>query len=219
MLSYQQARELVIARVQSICETPATESEPLSQSLGRVLSEEIRSDRDYPPFDRSIRDGYAIRFADAHLGAHLRCIGELKAGAAPSISVAPATCVQIMTGAPMPDGADAVIMIEHTSRESDDVKLDRSLTPGQHVVRKGSEQSSGKTILQAGTRIGFTEIAAAAQVGAANPRVFRKPRVAILTTGDEIVDFGSTPGPFQIRNSNSASVAAQIAFLGADPLP
>ncbi len=218
MLSYQQARELVIARVQSICETPATESEPLSQSLGRVLSEEIRSDRDYPPFDRSVRDGYAVRSADTHPGAHLRCIGELKAGDAPSVSVAPGTCVQIMTGAAMPDGADAVIMIEHTSREGHDVQVERSLTPGQHVVRKGSEQSSGKTILQTGTRIGFTEIAAAAQVGAANPRVFRKPRVAILTTGDEIVDFAATPGPFQIRNSNSASIAAQTSLLGAEPV-
>src|SRR5882757_555627 len=124
-----------------------------------------------------------------------------------------------MTGVAMPDGSDAVIMVEHTAREGDDVKFDRSLTPGQHVVRKGSEQSCGKTILQAGTRIGFTEIAAAAQVGVANPRVFRKPRVAIVTTGDEIVDFGSAPGPFQIRNSNSASIAAQVLLLGAEPVP
>src|SRR5882762_2325829 len=135
MLSYQQARELVIARVQSISATPAAESVPLSQSLGRVLAGEIRSDRDYPPFDRSIRDGYAIRSADAHLGAHLRCIGELKAGDAPSVSVAPGTCVQIMTGAAIPDGADAVIMVEHTAREGHDVQVERSLTPGQHVVR------------------------------------------------------------------------------------
>jgi len=218
MLSYQQARELVIARVQSISATPAAESVPLSQSLGRVLAGEIRSDRDYPPFDRSVRDGYAVRSADTYPGAHLKCIGELKAGDAPSVSVAPGTCVQIMTGAAMPDGADAVIMIEHTAREGDDVKLDRSLTAGQHVVRKGSEQSSGKTILQTGTRIGFTEIAAAAQVGAAYPSVFRKPRVAILTTGDEIVDFAATPGPFQIRNSNSASIAAQTSLLGAEPV-
>ncbi len=118
MLSYQRARELVISGVQSICETPATESVPLSQSLGRVLAGEIRSDRDYPPFDRSIRDGYAVRSADTQPGAHLRCIGELKAGDAPSMSVAPGTCVQIMTGAAMPDGGDAVIMIEHTSREA-----------------------------------------------------------------------------------------------------
>src|SRR5258708_18203280 len=218
MLSYQRARELVIARVQSILGTPAAESVPLSQSLGRVLSDEICSDRDYPPFDRSIRDGYAVRSTDTHPGAHLRCIGELKAGDAPSVSVAPGTCVQIMTGAAMPDGADAVIMIEHTSRDRDDVQLDRAIAPGQHVVRKGSEQYAGKTILQAGTRIGFTEIAAAAQVGAANPRVFRKPRVAILTTGDEIVDFDSTPDPFQIRHTNSPSIAAQIALLGAEPV-
>src|SRR6266404_9894943 len=217
MIPYQQAREQVISRVQSLYVAPATETVPLSQSLGRVLAGEIRSDRDYPPFDRSVRDGYAVRAVDTNPGAHLRCIGELKAGDAPSVPVAPSTCVQIMTGAAIPDGADAVIMIEHTSRDGDNVQLDRALSPGQHVVRKGSEQIAGKTILQTGTRIGFTEIAAAAQVGAANPRVFRKPRVAILTTGDEIVDFATTPGPFQIRNSNSASIAAQISLLGAEP--
>src|SRR5882762_3681817 len=129
MLSYQQARELVIARVQSISATPAAESVPLSQSLGRVLADEIRSDRDYPPFDRSVRDGYAVRAADTHPGARLKCIGELKAGDTPTVSVAPGTCIQIMTGAAMPDGADAVIMIEHTAREGNNVQVDRALAP------------------------------------------------------------------------------------------
>jgi len=121
-----------------------------------------------------------------------------------------------MTGAPLPDGADAVIMVEHASRKGDTVQLDRAIKPGQHVVRRGTEQASGQTVLFAGTRIGFAELAAAAQVGAANPVVTRKPRLAILSTGDEVVDFASAPGPFQIRNSNSVSLAAQVGLSGGE---
>ncbi|PYU07958.1 MAG: molybdopterin molybdenumtransferase MoeA [Acidobacteria bacterium] len=218
MFSYRQALEAVIGKLQAIARTPATESIPLSEAVFRVLARDILSDRDYPPFDRSIRDGYAVRSADTRPGASLRCIGELKAGDSPSIAVTPGACMQIMTGAALPEGADAVIMIEHTSRERDTVHLDRAVKPGQHVVRRGSEQAAGQTVLSAGTRIGFAEIAAAAQVGAANPVVTRKPRIAILSTGDEVVDFASTPGPFQIRNSNSVSLAAQVGLTGGEPV-
>jgi molybdopterin molybdotransferase len=218
MLTYQQARETVIGRVQAIPRTPATESIPLCEAISRVLAREILSDRDSPPFDRSIRDGYAVRSAETHSGARLKCIGELKAGDSPSMPVTPGACIQIMTGAALPDGADAVIMIEHTSRDDHTVHLDRGVEPGQHVVRNGSEQRAGQTVLSAGTRIGFAEIAAAAQVGAANPVVTHKPRIAILSTGDEVVDFASTPGPFQIRNSNSVSLAAQVGLVGGEPV-
>jgi molybdopterin molybdotransferase len=218
MLSYQKARELVIAKLATGSRMPATESVPLSEALGRVLARDVLSDRDYPPFDRSIRDGYAVRAADTEPGARLRCVGELKAGDTPTTAVQPGTCVQIMTGAALPPGADAVIMIEHTSREGDAVQLDRAIKPGQHVIRRGTEQAAGKTVLAAGTRIGFADLAAAAQVGAANPLVIRKPKIAILSTGDEIVDFASTPGPFQIRNSNSVSLAAQVALCGGEPV-
>ena len=217
MFTYQQARETVIGRLQAIPRTPATEAIPLREAMSRVLARDILSDRDYPPFHRSIRDGYAVRAAETHSGAQLKCIDELKAGDTPTTCVAPGTCIQIMTGAALPDGADAVIMIEHTSREGNAVHLDRAVKPGQHVVRRGSEQAAGQTVLSAGTRIGFAEIAAAAQVGAANPVVTHKPRIAILSTGDEVVDFASTPGPFQIRNSNSVSLAAQVGLTGGAP--
>ena len=218
MLSYQQAREIVIWRLEAIPRTPATESVPLREAMSRALARDILSDRDYPPFDGSIRDGYAVRSADSQTGARLRCIGELKAGDRPTTSVAPGICIQIMTGAALPDGADAVIMIEHTSRQGDTIQLDRAVKPGQHVVRRGSEQAAGQRVLSAGTRIGFAEIAAAAQVGAASPVVTHKPRIAILSTGDEVVDFASTPGPFQIRNSNSVSLAAQVQIAGGEPV-
>jgi molybdopterin molybdotransferase len=218
MIVYREARELVIARVTGLAGVLQTESVPLREALGLVLAHDIVSDRDYPPFDRSVRDGYAVRAADTHPNAQLNCGGELKAGDTPSISVSTGSCIQIMTGAALPAGADAVVMIEHTSREGDSVKLDRAVKSGQHVVRKGSEQEAGQTVLAAGTRLGFAELAAAAQVGAAHPVVTRKPRVAVLSTGDEVVDFASTPGPFQIRNSNSVSLGAQIALLGGEPV-
>ena len=216
MIGYREARKLVIASVTGLAGVLQTDSVPLREALGRVLAHDIVSDRDYPPFDRSIRDGYAVQAADTHPGAQLKCIGELKAGDTPSISVSAGSCIQIMTGAPLPDGADAVVMIEHTSREGDSVTLDRAVRSGQHVVRKGMEQSAGGIVLAAGTRIGFAEIAAAAQVGASHPVVTRKPRVAVLSTGDEVVDFASSPGPFQIRNSNSVSLGAQISLLGGE---
>jgi molybdopterin molybdotransferase len=218
MFTYQQARETVIGRLQALPRTPGTEAIPLREAISRVLARDILSDRDYPPFHRSIRDGYAVRAAETHSGAQLKCIDELKAGDTPTTCVAPGTCIQIMTGAALPDGADAVIMLEHTSREGNAVHLDRAVKPGQHVVRRGSEQVAGQTVLSAGTRIGFAEIAAAAQVGAANPVVTHKPRIAILSTGDEVVDFAATPGPFQIRNSNSVSLAAQVGLTGGAPV-
>jgi molybdopterin molybdotransferase len=218
VLSYQQARELVISRTTALSREPRSESIPLLDALGRVLAQEIVADRDYPPFDRSIRDGYAIRSKDTGSGARLKCIAELRAGETPSIAVQSDTCVQIMTGAALPEGADAVIMIEYTQRQGDTVVLDRAVLSGQHVVRRGSEQSAGKTVLAKCSRLGFAQLAAAAQVGAAHAAVYRKPRTAILSTGDEVVDFASTPGPFQVRNSNSVSLASQVAALGAEPI-
>jgi len=218
VLSYQLARELVAARVLAIPRELQTETAHLLAAQDRVLAADILSDRDYPPFDRSIRDGYALRSSDAHPGATLHCVGELKAGDTPSTTVTPGACIQIMTGAALPPGADAVIMIEHTQRAADTVTLDRSIKPGQHVVPRGSEQSANKLVLAKSTRLGFAQIAAAAQVGAVNVSVYRKPLVAVLSTGDEVVDFSAIPGPFQIRNSNSASLFAQISALHAEPV-
>jgi len=217
VLSYQQARAIVVSRLGALTREPQPESIALLHAPGRILAQEILSDRDYPPFDRSIRDGYAVRAADTHPGATLRCLGELKAGDSPSTAVQPGSCIQIMTGAALPPGADAVIMIEHTKHDADTITLDRAIKSGQHVVARASEQSAGTSVLKKGTRLGFAQIAAAAQVGASQVTVYRKASVAILSTGDEVVDFTTTPGPFQIRNSNSISLAAQIAELRAEP--
>jgi molybdopterin molybdotransferase len=190
---------------------------PLRDSLGRILADEIRADRPYPPFDRSIRDGFAVRAADITPGAKLRCIGELKAGDTPQISVTPGTCIQIMTGAAVPRGADAVVMIEHTRAEGETIIFDRPVESGQHIVKRGSEAANGHPFVSRGARIGFAEIAAAAQVGAIELQVYCKPRVAILSTGDEVVPAETTPGDFQIRNSNAYSLAAQVSLAGGEP--
>src|SRR5580765_3365508 len=231
MLSYREAREIVVKRLQAIPRTVETESVPLRQSLGRFLARDIKSDRDYPPFDRSIRDGYAVRAADTGVGVKLKCIGELKAGDTPSVQVTEGTCVEIMTGAAVPPGADAVVMVEHVRLEDSSqertrhgqkgcegamVTLDRAVPAGRHVVRRGSEAAAGQTVLTAGRRVGFATVAWAAQVGAASLVVARKPRVAVLTTGDELVEIHEVPGPFQIRNSNAESIAAQVTLQLAE---
>ena len=218
MLSYQQARELIVSRLTALSFKPQTESIRLADCLGRVLAQEIRADRPYPPFDRSIRDGYAVRASEVAPGIKLRCIGELKAGDTPQISVAPGTCAQIMTGAAVPTGADSVVMIEHTRAEGDVIVFENTIAPGQHIVPHGKEAAAGEVLLRVGTRLGFAEIAVAAQVGAGQLSAFQKPRVAILSTGDEVVPAEATPGDFQIRNSNAYSLAAQVSLVGGEPV-
>jgi len=209
------ARELdLLAHPTSLrCEIVA-----LGDSLGRTLANEIRADRLYPPFDRSIRDGFAVRAAEVSPGAKLCCIGELKAGDTPKISVTPGTCIQIMTGAAVPQGADAVVMVEHTSSEAETIVFGKPIEPGQNIVPRGREAAAGQVLVPRGARIGFAEIAVAAQVGEIEIKVYRKPRVAILSTGDEVVPAQTKPGDFQIRNSNAYSLAAQVTLHGGEPV-
>jgi molybdopterin molybdotransferase len=187
-------------------------------ALGFVLAQEVRTDRDYPPFNRSTRDGYAVRAAEAAAGAKLQCVGEIKAGDTVTLTIAPGTCLQIMTGAAVPGGADAVVMIEHARLEGAVVQFERDTRTGQNIVPRGSEAAAGQTILSRGKRLGYAELALAAQVGAVELTCVKKPRVAILSTGDEVVPVGQTPGPFEIRNSNSVSLAAQVQLAGGEPV-
>ncbi|MDE3110719.1 MAG: molybdopterin molybdotransferase MoeA, partial [Acidobacteriota bacterium] len=190
-----------------------------ASALGRILAEDVTADRNYPPFDRSIRDGYAVRAADAKdPGARLLLIGESRAGVAFDGVVGAGQCVRILTGAAVPRGANSVIMLEHTRVEGDTVVLSQGVRPGQHYVLAGAECRIGETVLTQGARLSFTEIAMAAEVGHAQLRVARRPRVAIVSTGDELVAVDQTPGPYQIRNSNSASLAAQVSLAGGEPL-
>jgi len=217
MLTYQEARRIVIEKVGAKQRPLSTEMRSVYDALGFVLAQEVRTDREYPPFNRSTRDGYAVRASEAAAGAMLRCVGEIKAGDTVREALASGTCVQIMTGAAVPADADAVVMIEHTQREADLVRFDRPTRYGQNIVPRGSEAAAGQTILTPGARLGFAEVAIAAQVGTVNLQCAKRPRVAILSTGDEVVLADQAPGEFQIRNSNSVSLAAQVRLAGGEP--
>jgi molybdopterin molybdotransferase len=218
MLTYEQARRTVIEQVEKAKAPRATANASVWDAPGFVLAEEVKTDRDYPPFNRSTRDGYAVRAAEVSAGATWRCVGEIKAGDSVTQPLAPGTCVQIMTGAAVPDGADAIVMIEHTNRDGDSVRFERTAQPGQNIVPRRSEAKRGETILSPGMRLGYAELAMAAQVGATQLRCASKPRVAILSTGDEVVSIDQQPGAFQIRNSNSVSLAAQVRLAGGEPV-
>src|SRR5437899_8431312 len=218
MLTYGQARNKVIEQVAKARRPPTSASVSVWDALGLVLAQEVKTDREYPPFDRSTRDGYAVRSNEAVPGAQLKCAGEIKAGDTVRESLAAGTCWQIMTGAAVPAGADAVVMIEHTSREGDLVRFERVVQRGQNIVPRGSEARAGQAILKPGMRMGYAELALAAQVGAARLQCAQRPRVALLSTGDEVVLIDETPGPFQIRNSNRGSLAAQARIAGGEPV-
>ncbi|HTQ58759.1 MAG TPA: gephyrin-like molybdotransferase Glp [Candidatus Solibacter sp.] len=218
MLSYEEARQKVIEKISEKKGPRGTEQVRTGEALGYVLAQEVKTDREYPPFNRATRDGYAVFAADAKAGATLKCTGEIKAGDRVTKELWAETCVQIMTGAAVPPGADAVVMIEHTKREGDEVQFERAAAAGQNLVPRGSEARAGQTLLTPGMRLGYGELALAAQVGAAELKCAQKPRVAILSTGDEIVPVDSIPGRFQIRNSNSVSIAAQVRLAGGKPV-
>src|SRR6266446_6504344 len=212
-LSFEQARECVLREVRPL--PRAVEDIAALDAAGRVLAESIAADRDYPPFDRSARDGFAVRAAD--LPGELRVIGEVRAGEVFTGAVGAGEAVEIMTGAPLPQGADAVVMIEHTHRAGDRVRTDRSPKAGDNFSPRGEEARQGAVAVPAGRRLGFAEVAALAMVGRECVSVYRRPRVAILPTGDEIVEAGERPEVFQIRNSNAWSLAAQVRRAGAVP--
>lgn len=193
----------------------------LLDSLGRVLASPIVADRYLPPFARSTRDGFAVRANDlANLPAKLTVVGELRAGdpAERFLRVlAKGEAVEIMTGAAVPQGADAVVMVEYTRREGRSVAVERAAARGENIVARGSEAKAADALASAGTRIRHAEIALAASCGIAQFEVFKKLEVAILSTGDEIVGLDQPPAPHQIRNSNSYSLAAQVLRCGAQP--
>jgi molybdopterin molybdotransferase len=214
----QQAALILALRIQS----GGTESADLLAAAGRVLSERVTADRDLPPFPRSTRDGYAVRSADLFpLPATLDVIGEIKAGERLDripANIGVGQTASIMTGAPLPAGADAVVMVEFTSQREHRVEITRSVSPGENVVPRGAEARAGGILLERGLRLNPAAIALAASVGKSRLLVYKRPRVAVLTTGDEIVDVDTTPGPTQIRNSNSFSLATQIQRAGGEPV-
>ena len=212
-LTFPEARDTVLAAVRAArVAPPPTEEVALEAAAGRVLAEDVAADRDSPALARSVRDGYAVRAAD--LPGELRVVGEVRAGQRFAGSVAHGEAVEIMTGAPIPAGADAVVMVEQTRRVEGRVEIDCGAEPQQCINPQGCEAAAGETVLPAGKRMDYTHVAMLAAFGRSRVRVFCRPTVAIVSTGDEIVDVDQTPAEFQIRNSNTWSLRAQVERAG-----
>jgi molybdopterin molybdotransferase len=198
------------------------ESVLLTESIHRILREDVVADSDSPRFDKAIRDGFAVKYEDlATVPSELRIIAESRAGhsAASETQVTPATCCEIMTGAAMPAGANAVVMVEHTERLSPDrVRILRSVREGEGLMLRGVEMREGDRLLHIGKKILMSDIGTLASVGKASVAVSTRPRVAIIATGDELVEVRENPDFSRIRNSNSYSLHAQVTEAGAEPV-
>ena len=216
-LTFEQARAVVSGRMNEIASTPATESTSLGTTLGRVLAEDIRSDRDYPPFNRSARDGFAVRALDvADPPARLKVLGQTRAGELSRFRIESGETVEIMTGAPGPEGADAVVMWEYSTREGEHVTLESGVPAGKNLILRGSDAEAGSVILKDGKTLEYPEIALLAATGQSEVEVYRRPQVAILSTGDEVVEVTEKPESFQIRNSNAHALAMQVRRRGGE---
>jgi len=219
VVDFDEALKIVLAQAASLT-TPDTESVPLLDSANRILAEFMYADRDQPPFDRSTRDGFAVRASGFGHGS-LKIAGQIRAGEHWSGGALEAdSAIEIMTGAPIPEGADAVVMLEHVERSGETISAapSRTLRSGENIVPRGSEARKGDTVLPIGSLIEGAEIALAAACGCASLTVFRKPTVAIVATGDELVEVNVKPEPQQIRNSNSYGLAALVAHAGGEAI-
>jgi molybdopterin molybdotransferase len=220
MVSFEQALKIVKDNLAAFKQSPGKEGVSLEEARGRILAEDVAADRDYPPFHRSIRDGFAVRAADVSTPpVMLRLLGEVRAGEHFAGTVGASECVSIMTGAPLPAGADAVVMVEYTEPAGDAIRIERAVRPGENVVQQGSEARAGIAVLARGRRLGAGELGLLAAVGKSRVSVFVRPVVAILPTGDEVVRIDRQPEWFQIRNSNAISLSAQVAAAGGIPRP
>ena len=233
LISYSEAAEQVHLFILALAEdsvnsphSASSEVVPLTAAAGRVLAAPIRADRDQPPFPRSTRDGFACRASEANSHQLLFRAGQVRAGENAAGSLGTGEVWEIMTGAPVPDGADAVFMVEHVDQNPDAgqnsefvrLAVTRTIQPGENIVPRAAEAHSGDLLIPPGTRLGAAQIALAAQCGYHELTVAPKPRVAILSTGDELVPVESVPGPSQIRNSNAPMLAALVTAAGGTPV-
>lgn len=225
VLEFEEALAVVMTHASSLRTGRSgngTESVPILESVGRVLAAPIRADRDQPPFDRATRDGYAVRAADLSAGRELRLVGQIRAGEIwTGEPLGAGEAIEIMTGAPVPAGADAVVMIEHVAIEEAEAGADgirasagRTPRPGDNIVPRASEARVGDVVVASGALIGAAEIALAATRGMAEVEVNGRPMVAIVATGDELVEIDEIPDDRQIRNSNGYALAAMVTAAG-----
>jgi molybdopterin molybdotransferase len=191
---------------------------PIHRAVGRVLVDALTTSTPHPGFDKVMMDGYAVSAAEVRAGVTLLRIGECPAGAPKSPPVKSGTCVEVMTGGPLPPGATAVVPVEQTTRSGDAIHFAAQVKAGQHVAMEGSSTRQGEVILPAGSVVTPIGIAALAAEGRSLVRVRRNPSLAVVTTGDELVPIDHEPGPHQIRDSNGVSLATQALCLGLDKI-
>ncbi len=218
MISVREALELVLRDLPQL----GSEQVALPAALGRVLAEAVQAPRDVPPFRNSAMDGYAVRAADvasasAQQPVTLRVLELLAAGAAPQRAVTVGTATQIMTGSVMPDGADAVVRVEDTTEESRRVHVRTAVSSGANVREPGEDMQAGETVLTPGRRLRPADIGLLSSLGIAVTRVRRQPVVAIVSTGDELVELGQPLAAGQIVNSNAYTLAAAVREAGGAP--
>ncbi|MHB1294385.1 MAG: molybdopterin molybdotransferase MoeA [Anaerolineae bacterium] len=212
MISPQEAYEIVVSSLKPL---PAVDL-PIDEALGLALAAEIRATENMPPFPSSAMDGYAVVASDE--SQERLILGEQDAGQAQDFHVRPGAAVRIMTGAPLPEGADSVIPVEFSIECDGYVRFSRTLRAGANVRPVGQDIAAGQVVLAAGQTLGAAEIGLLAAVGTAHVHVHPHPRVAVMATGDELVGLGKTPGPGQIRDSNSHALAALVRQMGAEPV-
>ena len=214
MIPIEKALDLVLGNTRPL----HAEYIDFTEASGRLLREDVASDLDLPPFPRSAVDGFALRALDLEsVPTTLRVVGTIPAGSFPDFQLGPGEAASIMTGAPVPEGADAVQMVEHTESTRKAVVVRKDVRSGQNIAPKGSEVRASETVLRSGTRLDPAGVAVLATVGKTKVSVGRRPEISIIATGDELVHPSETPGPGQIRNSNGFSLMAQCAAAGATP--
>lgn len=219
MIEYADARALVLGAVKAL----PSESVPLARALGRTLARDVRAREDIPPFTKATMDGYAVRAADTHPSGtgtpreiELEVLADLPAGRPSKTAVGRGQAVRIMTGAPLPAGADAVVMVEDSESREGAVKVRRQVKPGDNIGLAGEDLKKGEIALERGTLIGPAESGMLAAAGLHRVPVTRRPKLAVIATGDEIVEPGEPKRPGQIRNSNGTALTAMAVEAGAE---
>jgi molybdopterin molybdotransferase len=220
MLTVQAARERVLTAIEPLSPVDV----PVGDALGLVLARDVVAPEALPRFSNSAMDGYAVRADDVVMASEnepveLSVVGEVRAGSPGDVEVAPRTSVRIMTGAPIPPGADAIVPVELTSEHDGRIRIVESVAVGRHVRPAGEDVAEGGVLVRAGTELSPGELAVLAAAGASPLPLRRGPRVAVLVTGDELVPPEASPGAGQIRDSNSIALRTLVAQAGGEPLP
>jgi len=214
MLTVEQALEAILGRIPRL----GTERVEVLAALGRTLAEPVVSRREIPPWPNSSMDGYAVRAEDTRAGAALAVVGRVEAGALPARGVGRGEAMRIFTGAPLPAGADSVVPQEDVEASGDRIALRGPVERAAYVRHRGEDVRAGTRVLEPGTPLTAAEIGLLATLGHGQVSVYRRPRVAILSTGNELADLGTEPGPGQIPNTNTYTLMAQVLEAGGDPI-